>query len=248
MLVTKNQPAIDWGWWTPVRLWIAFSILVGLLWLATPLVLRWLVGASLADRGQAGDQYDTVNALFAGLAFAAFGVTLLMQYRELRFQREQLTLQRQDIEAQKYAAVSSAQSLNQQLLDAAEREKRDRTIALHAEYNSDMVSARLGFRKASKLDVADKWQNYLSAGYGSKQLGDRQQEVDVQAVLYFFARVGRLAESGWINDGLAWELLGRDYNEVVNCDGGALRDHMKTDPYWRGVLRDMEGFVRDLQF
>ncbi|WP_417198928.1 putative phage abortive infection protein [Bizionia sp.] len=42
------------------------------------------------DRGTLGDMFGTVNALFSGLAFAGIIFTILLQRKELRYQRDEL--------------------------------------------------------------------------------------------------------------------------------------------------------------
>lgn len=42
------------------------------------------------DRGTLGDMFGTVNALFSGLAFAGIILTILLQRKELRYQRDEL--------------------------------------------------------------------------------------------------------------------------------------------------------------
>ena len=54
-----------------------------------------------AKRGQLGDLFGAINALFSGLAFAAFFVTILLQRDELSLQREELRLQREEMAKQR---------------------------------------------------------------------------------------------------------------------------------------------------
>ena len=49
---------------------VAIFATVIVLWAATPIVMACLVGLTLVERGQAGDLFGSVNALFSGLAFA----------------------------------------------------------------------------------------------------------------------------------------------------------------------------------
>lgn len=59
----------------------------------------WLPGqlagdnATLEHRGQLGDSYGSVNALFTGLAFAGLIFTILLQHREIRLQRADFAAQ-----------------------------------------------------------------------------------------------------------------------------------------------------------
>ncbi len=61
---------------------VIFSLVV-LLWLATPVTMLFLVDGTIGERGQAGDLYGSINALFSGLAFAGVIVAILLQREEL---------------------------------------------------------------------------------------------------------------------------------------------------------------------
>jgi hypothetical protein len=64
----------------------AIGAIVVALWVATPLVMLAL--PDLPARGQAGDLFGSVNALFSGLAFAGVIIAILLQREELRLQKE----------------------------------------------------------------------------------------------------------------------------------------------------------------
>ena len=51
---------------------------------------------SMEERGQFGDMFGAVNALFSGLAFAGLIITLILQKRELTFQRDDLKQTRKE--------------------------------------------------------------------------------------------------------------------------------------------------------
>lgn len=71
------------------------------------------------DRGTLGDQFGSVNSLFAGLAFAGLIYTVWMQREELALQREELKLTRKEMEASTAAQGASAAALNKQVLLSA---------------------------------------------------------------------------------------------------------------------------------
>ena len=69
-----------------------------LFWLLAPV----LVSMALPDwpaRGQFGDVFGVVNALFSGLAFAGLFWALQLQQEQLSLQREELKLQREEMAA-----------------------------------------------------------------------------------------------------------------------------------------------------
>ncbi len=76
-----------------------------LITLVVSVVVIW-IGGSLAivagldswpERGQFGDLFGSVNALFSGLAFAGLLYTIHLQSQELSLQREELALQRKEM-------------------------------------------------------------------------------------------------------------------------------------------------------
>jgi hypothetical protein len=71
---------------------ISVTIVIAL-WVATPFVVEML-HSNLVDRGQFGDLYGSINALFSGLAFAGVIIAILLQRQELQLQREELAANR----------------------------------------------------------------------------------------------------------------------------------------------------------
>jgi len=53
-----------------------------------------------ATRGQFGDMFGAVNALFSGLAFGGLILTILLQHKELTLQRKELKLTRKEFSTQ----------------------------------------------------------------------------------------------------------------------------------------------------
>lgn len=93
-----------------------------LVWLGIGIVVIW-VGALViplhfvegwAERGQLGDMFGTVNALFSGLAFAGVIVAILLQKEELGLQREELKMTREELKRSAEAQEKSEESLRKQ--------------------------------------------------------------------------------------------------------------------------------------
>jgi cell shape-determining protein MreC len=84
------------------------------LWLAAPIVL-WFVFSDLGSRGQFGDLFGSVNALFSGLAFAGLFWALRVQQEQLALQREELKLQREELRMQREEMTASRQELANQV-------------------------------------------------------------------------------------------------------------------------------------
>jgi uncharacterized membrane protein len=71
---------------------ISVIVIIGL-WLLTFYLLE---DFEQNDRGTLGDMFGTVNALFSGLAFAGIIFTILLQRKELKYQRDELKATRSE--------------------------------------------------------------------------------------------------------------------------------------------------------
>ncbi len=76
-------------------IWLV-PVVILVLWLAT-----WLLGVYLVDdwakRGQFGDLFGSINALFSGLALAGVVTAIFLQKQELALQRAELKMTRDEL-------------------------------------------------------------------------------------------------------------------------------------------------------
>jgi hypothetical protein len=93
-----------------------FIVVVAVLWLLMPVIV-YLALPSWAERGQFGDVFGSVNALFSGMAFVgifwSFHIQqeqLLLQQQELKLQREELRLQREEMVASRGELANQARA------------------------------------------------------------------------------------------------------------------------------------------
>lgn len=85
---------------TNYTLLIVFCVFVVLLYSASWFFIdKTFVNSD--ERGQFGDQFGAVNALFSGLAFAGLIFTIILQKKELALQHEELTETRSELKGQK---------------------------------------------------------------------------------------------------------------------------------------------------
>lgn len=75
-------------------------------------IYRWL--PDWPTRGQFGDVFGAVNALFSGLAFAGLIYTVFLQREELGLQRRELELTRQELQRTAQAQEQSEVALRAQ--------------------------------------------------------------------------------------------------------------------------------------
>jgi len=88
---------------------ILLLVLVVALWRTT-----WYILHENPDKGQLGDMFGSVNALFSGLAFAGIIYTILLQHKELGLQRKELELTRSELTRTADAAQQQTIYFNQQ--------------------------------------------------------------------------------------------------------------------------------------
>ena len=109
------------------RVWLPLVLLVGILLLEIVggMLPIWLY-PNMAERGQFGDMFGWLNALFSGLAFAGVIYAILLQREELALQRRELKETRTELQRTADAQVKSEEALR----------KQAEALALTAQLNS----------------------------------------------------------------------------------------------------------------
>ncbi|MBK8015118.1 MAG: hypothetical protein IPK13_27705 [Deltaproteobacteria bacterium] len=109
--------------------WVFVGVLA--IWIVYTCVVRLLGAAAWFAEGTwpgvFGDSFGALNTLFTGLAFAAFVVSLRYQREELAEQREELKLQRIALNEQRQELARSAEAQQEQVAAmhrAAEAQER----------------------------------------------------------------------------------------------------------------------------
>jgi hypothetical protein len=82
-------------------------------------ILFWVlypgfINGTPEERGQFGDTYGGLNALFSGLAFALLIYTVILQGQELALQREELRMTREELKRTALANEEAAKAMNKQ--------------------------------------------------------------------------------------------------------------------------------------
>ena len=96
--------------WRPL---LAIFLGVVLFWTLTVIVLP-VYFPTIETRGQFGDSFGAINALFAGLAFAGVIWAIMLQQKELALQRKELKETREEIRGQKEQLQAQNQTLQKQ--------------------------------------------------------------------------------------------------------------------------------------
>jgi hypothetical protein len=169
------------SWWPLI---IACCV-VAILW-ATSAILLWPV----RNRGEFGDMFGAVNALFSGLAFAGLIFTMHVQRKELSMQRQELALQRHELAAsrevmkeQQGSLASQAQTLQDQRFEGTLFSLLDSHLrAVDSIYYSRHLDVRFTGRAAIEAVVADAFQ--VAYAYASSLRGDEEDnEKDILAAI-----------------------------------------------------------------
>ncbi|WP_454646301.1 DUF4760 domain-containing protein [Bradyrhizobium liaoningense] len=93
-----------------IVLWTTLIVVAA--WVATPVIIMSLPLGGWAERGQVGDLFGSVNALFSGLAFAGVIFAILLQRQELILQRKELQETRAEMKRTADAQDAAQQALN----------------------------------------------------------------------------------------------------------------------------------------
>lgn len=95
------------------RYYITMFGTVLILWALCWVLLSTFIEAP-ETRGQFGDMFGAVNALFSGLAFGGIIITILLQKKELRLQRKELKLQRTEMQETRKEFIEQNRNLRRQ--------------------------------------------------------------------------------------------------------------------------------------
>lgn len=97
--------------------WFAFAV-AGVL--SIQALAGWIIFSQFNGwevRGQFGDMFGAVNAVFSGLAFAGVLLALYMQRKELSLQRKELKLTRDELKGSREAQEKSSEALEKQSIN-----------------------------------------------------------------------------------------------------------------------------------
>lgn len=94
MSKSKNKTNFDWN------IFIILVVAVVCIQVAYYFFMQYQI-SELAEQGQFGDMFGALTALFSGFAFAGMITAIVLQTKELGYQRKELKLTRDEISAQK---------------------------------------------------------------------------------------------------------------------------------------------------
>lgn len=132
----------QWKTWMGIT-----SIFIGILVLWA--VFGWMIWktfCSMEERGQFGDLFGAVNALFSGFAFAGVLITIWLQNKELKSSNDQFKLQNQTIKRQRFESTFFS------LLELHQHNKK--TMAIDTNHAGEIVFINFLVRFRRNLESA----------------------------------------------------------------------------------------------
>lgn len=156
---------------------VGIFIAVVAVWAFTPVVISHLY-PGLAERGQVGDLFGSINALFSGLALAGVIVALLLQREELELQRREIAANRAELARAATAQEESREALRRTIYAQAYKTAMDII-------NTDIVREARGivFRELREIPP-EKW--------------SRKQMASAEKVCQMYDSVGIMIRHGML--------------------------------------------------
>lgn len=105
-------------------------------------VTTYLLLPDWPTRGQFGDVFGAVNALFSGMAFAGLIYAILLQREDLALQRKELELTRQELTRSAQAQEQSELALRAQAQAASQSARLNATNFLLEHYREELMVMR----------------------------------------------------------------------------------------------------------
>ena len=144
----NDNPIIKWS--------IIITILIICLWLATYFILK-----DDKDRGTLGDMFGITNALFSGLALGGIIFTILLQKKELGYQRDELretrkefVIQNKTLKTQRFEnTFFNLLSIHNSIVSSIDFETRKRTqIQGSKTWNTVTITGRDVFEEKYEIN------------------------------------------------------------------------------------------------
>ena len=169
-----------WSWILKYKFHLVVVMAMIVLWASVPFWLSFFPGiGSVERRGQFGDSFGSLNALFSGLAFLGVIYAIRLQSRELKAQQKELKFQREELELQR--KVMQKDTFERtffrllELFDARRRDAADKGIFGSSYFVSVEISyVRSVSRKVYFLFLLQILQFVSEANLGADDEEDRK--------------------------------------------------------------------------
>lgn len=124
------------------NLWIISAIIFAVLVIGITCI--YFAFSKWDERGQFGDAFGSLNALFSGFAFAGIIYTILLQRKELQLQREELAQTREELRRSADAQERSEIALTKQINSARATAKLNALNILVEQYTREQEHHMVG--------------------------------------------------------------------------------------------------------
>ena len=240
----RRRLAIGWG---------VFSLILLMVVTSFPIYGAWVRGviADPAERGQFGDMFGTLNALFSGAAFAGTLYAIILQRQDLNQQMEEAVLVREEMRRTAAAQEESQRALHRQNELAEQRERLESTLTLYRQWNAPDMR-----RKRTLLEryVSDEERDGRAGSSDDYTPGDRDERDELldyaHEVLTFLESATVLARHRIIDPGLFVQLVA---DHLADCVGklkivGELEKTLgrRANPEISRLAQDVERGLREL--
>jgi hypothetical protein len=131
---------------------------VFILWALTGVAIFYSPLEGWGERGQFGDLFGSINALFSGLAFAGVIVAIMLQREELSLQRLELAQTRQELAKTAKAQDEAQKALNKTMYAQSFK------VAIDIIESPEAIDARrrvFGHRDEAEMQIPALWQSLL---------------------------------------------------------------------------------------
>jgi hypothetical protein len=140
-------------------------------------IVFYVFGPQMDARGQFGDMFGGINALFTGLAFAGVIYTIVLQRRELELQREDLSMTRVELH-------TSAEAQKDQVSQLEQAARLSALTALLNVYSTDLQPLRETLRPTRRqlAEYKARYQTVPRNTNQSKDLASHIQQFEQRIV------------------------------------------------------------------
>ncbi len=124
-----------------IRHMVYIGVAIFIIWAIVPSGF-WLFGTnwSWSERGQSGDMFGSINALFSGWAFAGVICAIVLQKRELKLQRKVLETQNEELELTRKEIKGQKEQLEAQVL-TLKRQNFEHSFFQLLDFHNKMVAS-----------------------------------------------------------------------------------------------------------
>lgn len=161
------------------------------------------------DRSSFGEMFGAVNTLFSGLALGGVIFAILLQRQELKYQRRELELTRQELTRSAGAQEGSATALASQVREAARSYQATVLMQLIQEWNSPELYAAVSYihslRRKWKEEEPDNSQwsplakKWVAERARSEESVKKEEWMKRRRVSQFLSKMGYMMLNGYIS-------------------------------------------------